>query len=305
MKLVSNIVFTRNRPLQLEGYLESLYRYFPAKLFQTCILYKVELFEQQYQQVFSRYPNCKVIIEKDFRTDFLSILGQVDTQYTLFGVDDVVYFDGVDFGQIDQAFRQFEGDIFGFSLRLSPANLIDSGDNISETSLGEDRVFSLDWTRGQTPTTRYPFELCATVYPTELVKRVISSTANKNPVIETLFAPNSVLIRTLGKAMKTRSILKKFGYFFNPNTLESWNCRWCRNNPERLPSKLFFQKLCASAVQVNLVNTATRNEFDDSGGFTVQLLAEKYKQGYKLDIDYVANQKPTGTHSGPEHFKLI
>ena len=30
-KKVSNIVFTRNRPLQLEGYLRSLYRFFPSE----------------------------------------------------------------------------------------------------------------------------------------------------------------------------------------------------------------------------------------------------------------------------------
>ena len=63
--------------------------------------------------------------------------------------------------------------------------------------------------------------------------------------------------------------------------------------------------VCASAVQVNLVNTATRNEFDDSGGFTIQLLAEKYKQGYKLDIESIAKNKPTQQHCGSEHFKLI
>jgi len=45
-KRIGHIVFTKNRPLQLHGYLESLYRFFPAERMQTCILWKEELFTE-------------------------------------------------------------------------------------------------------------------------------------------------------------------------------------------------------------------------------------------------------------------
>lgn len=131
---ITNIVFTKNRPLQLEGYLESLYRYFPQKLFQTYVIYKPELFEKQYQQFFQKFPNCKVIEETDFSSNFLSILNEINTEYILFGVDDVVYFDSVDFELINEVFSQFPEHIFGFSLRLSKQS-IKKSDPVSEANI--------------------------------------------------------------------------------------------------------------------------------------------------------------------------
>ncbi len=94
------------------------------------------------------------------------------------------------------------------------------------------------------------------------------------------------------------------GYFYGPNTLESWVCRWCQNNSELLPNYLYFQKNCASAIQVNMVNTSTKNDFDSAAEYTVEALNERYKTGYGLDIDFVARNKPTATHCGVEFFKL-
>ena len=304
-KMISNIVFTKNRPLQLAAYLESLYRYFPSEIIQTYVLYKVELFEEQYKQLFDKCRDCVVVREKDFHRDLLNILQGISTKYILFGIDDVVYFDCVDFEVIDQTFSEHSEDIFGFSLRFGTENVKDGGDPISEIVVGGQSVYSLDWTQGLTPATRYPFELCATIYPTPLVKRVINSAMKQSVLVRKLFSPSSTLIRALGKVISTRSILKSFGYFFSPNTLESWNCRWCQNHSEELPGFIYFQKLCASAIQVNMVNTSTDNESDGRAEHTVEALAEKYEQGYRLDIDYIAKKKPAGTHAGAEFFSLI
>jgi hypothetical protein len=119
MKIISNIVFTKNRPLQLDGYLESLYRHFPAELIQTYVLYKQELFEEQYRQLFSKYLDCVVVKENDFHSDLLKIITQVDTKYILFGIDDVVYFDSVDFKVIDETFDKCSEDILGFDYSIS------------------------------------------------------------------------------------------------------------------------------------------------------------------------------------------
>jgi len=305
MKMISNIVFTKNRPLQLEAYLESLYRYFPSELIQTYIIYKIELFEEQYDQLFGNYPNCVITKENDFHSDFLKILSEITTKYILFGIDDVVYFDSVGFEVIDEIFSKRSEDIFGFSLRFSKENIKDGSDPISETVAAGQTVYGLNWTQGRTPATRYPFELCATVYPTALVKRVINSVINNNPVIKKLFSPSSALIKALGRTKLKRKVLKRFGYFFSPNTLESWNCRWCQNHSNKLPVSLYFQKQCASAIQVNLVNTSTVNITNGSAENTVEALNDRYKQGYRLHIDFVANNKPTDTHCGKEKFKLI
>lgn len=304
-KLISNIVFTKNRPLQLDAYLESLYRYFPAELIQTYIIYKVERFEEEYEQLFQKYSNCIVIKEKDFHSDFLRILSQINTKYILFGVDDVVYFDSIGFEVIDETFNKFSKDVFGFSLRFRVENLKSGNDPVSQTAVAGQTVCSINWTRGRTPITRYPFELCATIYPTTLVKKVINSTMNNSSIAKALFSPSSALIKALSTMVSTRSILKSFGYFFSPNTLESWTCRWCQNHSDRLPGFLFFQKQCATAIQVNMVNTPTDNQVESSVEHNVEALADKYKQGFRLDIDFIAKNTPVETHSGKQHFRLV
>lgn len=299
-KQITNIVFTKNRPLQLEGYLESLYRHFPQELFQTYVIYKPELFGEQYQQLFQKFPNCKVIEERDFSSDFLSVLNEVNTEYMLFGVDDVVYFDSVDFDLIDETFKQFPKDIFGFSLRHSPQNA-KACEAAQKVFADNQKVYKMNWQAIK----EYPFELCATIYHTELIKSIIYNAQNNNAIIKKLFSPGSKLIKFLGKNKFKRKILKYFGYFYAPNPLESWNCRWCQNHASQLPPYLYYQKYCAAAIQINTVNTATIGKSENVDDFTIEALAEKYKQGYRLDIDFIATNKFTKEYSGNLKYKLI
>lgn len=304
-KMISNIVFTKNRPLQLHAYIESLYRYLPSELIQTYVVYKAELFGEEYDRLFRQFPDCIVVRERDFHGDFLRVLDDAQTKYILFGIDDVVYFDSVDFDVIDETFSEHEHDIFGFTLRFSPESLNAGGDVVTGLNVGRQQVYKVNWKQGRTPNSRYPFELCSTIYRTSLVKRIISGAMNKNPLVKRLFTPSSGLIRAIGRVTSTRTLLKKFGYFFSPNTLESWSCRWCQNHCEQLPGFLYFQKLCVSAIQVNMVNTSTKEAFAGTDEHTVEALNEKYKQGYVLDIDSIAADKPTATHCGQERFKLV
>ncbi len=300
MKMISNIVFTKNRPLQLEAYLESLYRYFSSELIQTYIIYKMELFDEQYQQLFQKYSDCIILKENDFHSDFLQTLGQVSTKYILFGVDDVVYFDSVDFEVIDESFNRFPDDIFGFSLRHSPQNA-KACETVDKIFAGGQRVYKMNWQAIK----EYPFELCATVYRTELVKSIINDAKNNNWLARKMFSPGSILVKMLGESKHRRKILKQFGYFYAPNNLESWSCRWCQNNASDFPAYLFYQKYCAAAIQVNIVNTSTVNKSEDIPEFSVEVLAEKYKQGYRLDIDFIAENKPTGALCENLKFRLM
>jgi len=304
MGRLTNVVFSRNRPLQLEGYLRSLYRYFSRESIDSYIVYKPELFEAEYEDVFNSYPDCRVIREGDFHSDLLGLLGRIETEYLLFGVDDVVYFDSVKLEVIDGVFRQFPSETFGFSLRFGREMVQAGGDHIDEVSVNGEQVYRLHWPDGRTANTRYPFELCATVYPVELVRRVINSVVSGNRLARKLFSPGAGLMKVLGRLVNTRKILKSFGFFYSPNTLESWNCRWCRQHSEQLPQYLYFQKHCATAIQVNMVNTSTENLFDGGREHTVEALAEKYRQGYRLDIDFVSQNKPVETHCGSECFRV-
>lgn len=304
VKKISNIVFTKNRPLQLDGYLTSLYRFFPTEAIQTYILYKEELFSDSYEKLFAKFPDCIVVREKNFHKDFMDILNSIDTKYILFGVDDVIYFDSVDLAIIDKCFDDFSNDIFGFSLRFNKRTIGQGQDKLAEYDIANQKVYSLNWQNGKSPATSYPFELCATVYLTELVKDIIQNQMNSCPLCKKMFTPGSCFVETLGRVLSKRKLLKSFGYFFSPNTLESWNCRWCKNNPSKVPISLYFQKNCAVAIQINMVNTSTINEIESLAEHTVEALDEKYKQGYEMDVNFVIENKPEDTHSKQELFKL-
>lgn len=303
-KLITNIVFTKNRPLQLDAYLESLYRHFPAERIQTYIVYKVELFSEEYASLFKKYSDCRVVREGDFHTDCLNIINQADTKFILFGIDDVVFFDSVDLDLINRTFCEQENNIFAFTLRFSPESLTNSNDEIADIMIGDQKVYRLNWKNGQTPHSRYPFELCCTVYSTESVKKIINGTMNNDPLIKKIFSPNTFLIKLLQKTKFARKILKSFGYFFSPNTLESWPCRWCQNNGGRLPDYTYFQKHCASAIQVNMVNTSNRSVLNGSVEHTVEALNDKYKQGYRFDSGFITPNNPPPLSCGQQYFKL-
>ncbi len=304
-RVISNIVFTKNRPLQLEGYLASLYRYFSPELIETSVIYKKELFAREYESVFSQYKDVRVIVEGDFHKDVMGAIDRAKTKYILFGIDDVAFFDRVDFELIDKTFKRGGEEIFGFTLRFSPATLKNGPDEIIAEQVDGQTICKLDWTGGQTPHTRYPFELCCTFYRTDLVKKILAGTMSSNSAAKMFFGPDSVIVKLVPIRKWRRSLLKRFGFFFSPNTLESWPCRWSQRNAETLPRFTYFQRICGSAVQVNMVNTSTANTTDGTAEQTVEVLNEKFRQGYRLDIDYIAQHKPSQPGCGKDYFRLV
>ncbi|MEN6576149.1 MAG: hypothetical protein ABFD90_07385, partial [Phycisphaerales bacterium] len=153
--------------------------------------------------------------------------------------------------------------------------------------------------------TRYPFELCSTVYRTSLVRNIVRRTMSNSALAKRLFSPDSGLVRAWSRVASPRSLLKKFGFFYSPNTFESWVCRWCQTHSDELPGFTYFQKVCATAIQVNMVNTSTRNAHWGTDEHTVEALNRKYKDGYRLDIDFVRASEKPGSGSGPEIFRLV
>ena len=224
-KTITNIVFTKNRPLQLHGYLESLYRFFPAAAIETVILYKPERFDVEYHFCFSYFPDCRIVREVDFHSDLLKIINEAETSYIMFGIDDVVYFDTVSLSTIETAFRTLGKELFGFSLRLDVRQMPDDerSGNLTAQRKDEQPFYTLSWPDGQSPSTRYPFELCATVYRAETVKQLVAETMKGGAAIHTLFAPSSGLVRTIGRIYSRRKLLKLFGYFFNLKAVLSDN----------------------------------------------------------------------------------
>ena len=93
--------------------------------------------------------------------------------------------------------------------------------------------------------------------------------------------------------------------FHNPNNLEGHCYRWVKKHNRRYREKLFFQKLCSAAIQVNTVNTAVNNPIDGGDEYTVESLNEEYKLGFRFNIEAVEKNKPSKTHVGRHYFNLL
>jgi len=302
---ISSIVFTKNRPLQLDGYLESLYRHMPRALIRTYIIYKEELFNEQYLEVFKRFDTCVVIREKDFHNDFVNLIERVDTKYILFGTDDVVYYDSVSFDIIDRTFEWFGDDIFGFTLRLCPKNLNPGGDKFSPLQVDGRTIYRLNWKKAQNRHAKYPFELNSTIYRTSLIKKILRPVAKTRPFLMKIFAKDSPIGGFLGRVVSMKHFLISISTFCDPNTLEGYCHKWCVSHKSKLPGYLFFQKLCASAIQVNIVNTSVDNPTDGTDKHTVEVLNEKYKQGYRFDIEAIEENKLKMLSVGQKYISLV
>ncbi len=303
-KSISNIVFTKNRPLQLDAYLESLHRHLPAEKMQTYVIYKVELFDEQYSSVFERFPDCVVVREKDFHDDFMNLFASLDTEYVLFGTDDVVYYDSVDFAFVEETFSGFSSDIFGFTFKFGSESLRDSGDLVVEVKAGKQNLFKVNWKQAKDRNAKYPFELNSTIYKTALVREILSYVAKERPLLKMLFARDSGRVRLLNRLVSMKNFLASIDTFRDPNTLEGYGYRWCKTHKRSFPSYLYFQNLCASTLQINIVNTSVPNPIYGSDAHTIEALNEKYKQGYKLDIEAIEENKPESLLVGGQFFNL-
>lgn len=120
-----------------------------------------------------------------------------------------------------------------------------------------------------------------------------------------VFTKESMFVKSLSHIISMKHFLISISTFHDPNTLEGYCYRWCKSHKSKVPDYLYFQKLCASAIQINRVNTSVDNPFDGSSEYTVEALNEKYKQGYRFDIEAIERNRPEETHVGQRYFRLI
>ena len=164
--MASVIVFSKDRPMQLHAYLESILHFSDIEEHQISIIY-VESDHILYDRVKCEFPAAKWIRQKDFYADTLSCIQDAE-DVVMFGCDDVI-FTGVFNIQIIEEILGNESSIWGFSLRLVrniapfPPQAIVSKD------------FCIwDWTMVESPHFAYPWELDCTLYRKEDVLAIMN-----------------------------------------------------------------------------------------------------------------------------------
>jgi len=253
--LIQIVCFSKNRPLQLHGYLESLFRAFdaPDSLRVKALVKSDPPYAAAYAQVARAFGRVEVVYERDFTRDLLGLLD--GAPYTCFGCDDVVFVRPVQVRKILEAFRD---DVFAFSLRLGlnvtrsmfsgptspPPHLAAEGDMLT-WDLDRSHAHG-DW--------GYAWELNGTVYPTDVARQVI----------EDVRAPT-------------------------PNLLEAGGGgRWSSRTRRRLMRSWSTSRLVVPTV--NVVQRDFANGICGGLPLPPPLLLACYEGGLRLDVDRFAER---------------
>ncbi len=167
------IAFSKDRPLQLHGYLTSFFKHCqePETTVKVLVNTGPIWFEEAYAQLQAEFPQVEWCREHDFRTDLDRLVG--DPDYTMFGVDDVVFTREWDVGD---AFAH--PDLLGLSLRLgkhTTRNMF--GQPLAQPEF-DDCWWRIDGSQGDWG---YPWEVAATVYQTEFAQRMVARVQANSP----------------------------------------------------------------------------------------------------------------------------
>ena len=157
------VVFSKNRPLQLHGYLKSFYTHCLDEADVTVIAKsEPEWYAKAYLEVADEFPQVHWRQEQSFADDLIAVLGE--EPYTMFGCDDVVF--TWMFGCHD---LPWDG-VIGQSLRLGAHTIKDMFGN----PMAQPEVFNSVWNVDEGVVDwGYPWEVLGTIYPTDFAVRMV------------------------------------------------------------------------------------------------------------------------------------
>jgi hypothetical protein len=186
--MITNIVFSKDRPWQLSEYLRTREKYIKG-ISDTIIIYKSsnDQTKNRYHKLFKKYNNIKAFHENDLH-DFATLLETAiknSAEYILFGVDDVLFYRQCDLSIVHDLFSNQYKDLFSLSLRLGkninwcqPANIPSNIQNIGQVNnliFYHNQLGTGDW--------NYPFEVSASIYKKQDVIDLLNIIREKEGVV--------------------------------------------------------------------------------------------------------------------------
>ena len=263
-KKIKILIFSKDRPLQLAGVIDSLN--LRCKDFYNCsctVLYCATdyKFLYGYLELINQYPNIKFRKEFQFKKDALNELDNSD--HICFLVDDNIFVKDFIMTHGKEALNNNKKAI-GISLRLglntNYCYTLNKAQRIPVMNNYRDNILSYTWI-DEDYDFGYPLELSSSMYRTaELVY-----------------------------------LLKKI-HFNNPNELESWmSTAACAYGPDH-PQLLCYRSSRAFSVPVNIVQNIYKNKAGKHHQYTVQNLLDFFEKGYRIDVAAFYQYTPKACH---------
>jgi glycosyltransferase involved in cell wall biosynthesis/radical SAM superfamily enzyme YgiQ (UPF0313 family)/Tfp pilus assembly protein PilF len=260
--LVTGVIFSKDRPLQLDGTIRSfLARCQDSNQGRLKVLYCASAeYQPLYDTLIQDFPMVEFVPEKDFRDDLLSM--GFGTDHILFMVDDNIFIRDFTLAEVIEALRECPAAL-GFSLRLGHNTTfcypLNRPQCLPPFETLSPRVLSYNWTNADGDF-NYPLEVSSSVY----------RTAELLPLLREL-------------------------PFKNPNTLEGELAARASRQAGR-PQLLCFEASHAFCNPVNMVQRICQNRAGGLADHSPERLAQQFRAGARLDVEAYKDFTPTGCH---------
>lgn len=259
------LVFSKDRPMQLHGYLESLSIFSDIPLDKISVLY-CHKDNIAYDKVKKSFPQVNWIEEVSFENQVKEWINLNEDDLVMFGCDDVLFKSNFKVEEI-ATFLKENDDIFGFSIRL--------GKNILGFPSDAERrgkFYAWKWVAEVPDNFHYPWELDCTIYRTSDVKEIL----NKCPI-----------------KIKNPNYLEEFVELAPEKYIrkEKMACYNCLGK--------------AIVITVNRVQDTHCNAYDDQLPTDPETLGYLYNEkDYRLDVKAISNLKNNIVHVDSKYFIL-
>lgn len=269
------IVFSKDRPLQLDGLLRSLVvQVTDVSRLDVVVLWTVssDEFEQRYEDLMEDWPSVHFVRETSFYGQLMDLITDSSAPLIGFLVDDGLAVNPIN---LEWAWRALElqDQVVGFSLRLGP--------NLEKTNQPIERQW---WQMDQQNAhvvdpveSIVPFTLC---YPWAKAQGAFNY---RLEVSASLYRRSSLL-----------DWLPKLGGIDHPNSLENQMVFMPPEYVQHQPLLCMFERGAVLACPLNRVQSrAMRNEFSD---MDTGLLSRVWDQGYRIDASVYNRYEYSSTH---------
>lgn len=258
------IVFSKDRPLQLDGFLRAYFRHCQdPEAAEVYILYACSQARQEtsYARLQKRWPNVRFVREIVFKQQLLA-LAQGAT-HVLFCVDDSLFFRRFALREMVDLLDRYPRAV-GFSLRLGQNTTVcytvGKAQAVPDHTLVAPEVMCFDWTEAAYDF-GYPLELSSSLYRCETILPLLAN-----------------------------------GPHGNPNTLETWLWRNLDGVRETRPQLLSYRRSAACSIPVNVVQDVYASRHEAGDGQTPEELLTAFEAGMVLDVAKLDGFVPEAAH---------
>lgn len=274
MGIVKNIIFSKDRPMQLDATIVSMKKKASDfNVHKTTVLYCVsnEEYAKGYELLIKENPDVKFVYEDSFKENLLQEI--MDTEYVAFFVDDNIFLKDFSFSVCVDALK-INKQAIGVSLRLGKNTdycyALNQKQKVPDMDELNDSLFIYRWV-GEEHDFSYPLELSSSIYRTEQIL----------PLFE------------------------KANYR-NPNELEHQMACASSIYSKLLPKIICFDISRTFCAPINIVQDIYDNRAGNRRYYSVESLLKLYLNGKRIDTDKYIDFIPVACHQEVDlEFKKI